>query len=238
VFKHLETLEGIVISLQSKIFNSNQLQAAQKSAHQLAGTVATFGFEAASYIAKAIEILLQNQPLLININSLSQLVKSLRLELEQSPGNLANQKTPADSLVYLPELPLTDSGEIRVLAIDDDATILILLKQILGNIGIKVATLEKPTQLWQILKTVQPNLLILDINMPEINGLELCKTVRNTKQWSWLPILILTVQSDRQTVQQVFASGADDYLTKPIVPKELSTQVLNRIRRSQRLTKI
>ncbi|XWK89358.1 MAG: response regulator [Phormidium sp.] len=238
VFKHLETLEEIIISLQSKIFTSNQLQAAQKSAHQLAGTVATFGFEAASHIAKAIEILLQNQPLLINLDSLSQLVRTLRSELEQSPGNFPEQATQTDSLVSMPELPLTDSGEIRVLAIDDEPAILILLKQILGNVGIKVATLEKPTQIWQILATVKPNLLILDINMPEINGLKLCQTVRNTEQWSWLPILILTVQSDRQTLQQVFASGADDYLTKPIVPEELSTQVLNRIRRSQKFTRI
>ncbi|MFB2876338.1 response regulator [Floridanema aerugineum] len=238
VFKHLEDLEQTVSSLQSRIFDRNQLQVAQKSAHQLAGTVATFGFEAASYIAKAIDVLLQNQPLSINIDSLSQLVRTLRLELEKSPGDFANQETPADSLVSLPEFPLTDSGEIRVLAIDDDTTVLILLKQILGNLGIKVATLENPTQIWQILETVAPNLLILDINMPEINGLELCQTVRNREQWSWLPILILTVQSDRQTVQQVFASGADDYLTKPIVPEELSTQVLNRIRRSQKLTKI
>ncbi len=238
VFKHLETLEQFVNSLQSRILDQTQLQRAKKSAHQLAGTVATFGFEAASHIAKAIEIILQNQPLSINLNSLSQLVRTLRLELEQTSGDLANQKNQSNLSVSLPELPLTDSGEIRVLAIDDDATILILLKQILGDLGIKVATLEKPTQIWQILETVQPNLLILDINMPEINGLELCQTLRNTEQWSWLPILILTVQTDRQTVQQVFASGADDYLTKPIVPEELSTQVLNRIRRSQKLTRI
>ncbi|MFB2891800.1 response regulator [Aerosakkonemataceae cyanobacterium BLCC-F50] len=238
VFKHLETLEQFVRSLQSQILDHTQLEAAKKSAHQLAGTVATFGFEAASYIAKAIEIILQNQPLLINSNSLSQLVITLRLELEQAPEDFTNQKNQSNLSVSLPELPLTDSGEIRVLAIDDDATILILLKQILGDLGIKVATLEKPTQIWQILETIQPNLLILDINMPEINGLELCQTVRNTEQWNWLPILILTVQTDRQTVQQVFACGADDYLTKPIVPEELSTQVLNRIRRSQILTKI
>ncbi|WP_413260906.1 response regulator [Floridanema fluviatile] len=238
VFKHLDILEETTIGLQSRILDQNQIKAAQKSAHQLAGTVATFGFEAASYIAKAIEVLLQNQPLLINLDSLSQLVRTLRLELEKSPGDLANQETQTDVLFSWSDLPLTDSGEIRVLAIDDDATILILLKQILENVGIKVATLENPTQIWQILETVAPNLLILDINMPEINGLEICRTVRNTEKWSWLPILILTVQSDRQTVQQVFASGADDYLTKPIVPEELSTQVLNRIKRSQRLPKI
>lgn len=237
VFKHLETLEHNVTRLQSKIVDLNQLQAAKQSAHQLAGTVATFGFEAASHIAKAIEILLENQPSLININSLSPLVKSLRLELEQPSGNFANEKEQVDFLISSPQL-LGDRGEIRVLAVDDDATILILLKQILGDFGLKVATLENPTQIWQILETVQPNLLILDINMPDINGLELCQTIRNTTQWSWLPILILTVQTDRQTIQQVFASGADDYLNKPIVPEELSTQVLNRIRRSQQLTKI
>lgn len=235
VFNHLKTLEQAVTSLQSQILDQNQLQTAQKSAHQLAGTVATFGFEAASYIAKAIEILLQNQALhLKTTHSLTQLVKTLRLELEQQPINCVHEENTFTQLNSSQDL-LLDTKPIRIMAVDDDATILILVKQILENEGIQVTTLEKPTKIWETLENVQPNLLILDINMPEMNGLELCQLIRETAQWSWLPILILTVQTDRQTVQQVFACGADDYLAKPIVPEELSTQVCNRIRRSQRL---
>ncbi|CAD5983667.1 Protein RcaC [Planktothrix tepida] len=235
VFNHLKTLEQAVTSLQSQILDQNQLQTAQKSAHQLAGTVATFGFEAAAYIAKAIEILLQNQAIhLKTTHSLTQLVKTLRLELEQQPINSIHEENSLIQLNSSQDFPF-DTQPIRIMAVDDDAIILILVKQILENEGIQVTTLEKPTQIWETLENVQPNLLILDINMPEMNGLEICQLIRETAQWSWLPILILTVQTDRQTVQQVFACGADDYLAKPIVPEELSTQVCNRIRRSQRL---
>ena len=238
IFQQVETLEGAAIALQSGYLDLNGLQAAQKSAHQLAGTVATFGFEAASHIARAIEILLQTPPDAIDPNSLSPLVKTVRLQLEEPAGNFLvngeNAPDPLEPAVSALDFP-ADLGQVRVLVIDDDPAIPVLVCQILANLGIEAIALEKPTQIWKALETVQPNFLIVDVNMPEIGGLELCRMIRETPQWSWLPILAITVETDRQTVQRVFASGADDYLSKPIVPEELSTQVLNRIRRSQQL---
>jgi DNA-binding response OmpR family regulator len=235
VLQQVSSLDQAVALLQAGILDRDSLQQARETAHKLAGTVGSCGFEAASYIARAIESLLNHNPSYLAItDSLSQLVKTLRFELEQSPKSVVEPDTHPDSPDSLPERA-AHSQEMRVLAIDDDISILVLLKQILKSRGIQVATLEHPTSIWSILETVRPDLLILDINMPEINGLELCQTIRATAQWSWLPILILTVQTDRQVVQQIFSCNADDYLAKPIVPDELAIRVLNQIRRSKHM---
>lgn len=234
VLEQVAALEQAVTSLQEGILDANNLQQAQQTAHKLAGTVGSCGFETASHIARAIESLLQHDPCdLAMTDSLSQLIKPLRFQLEQSPKYSLQLDTHPNSDASPERLP--DSPIIRVLAVDDDASILVLLKQILHTQNIQVTTLEDPTHIWNALKTVQPDLLILDINMPEINGLSLCQSIRETPDWSWLPILILTVQTERQIVQQVFTSGADDYLAKPIVPDELAMRVLHRIKRSQHI---
>jgi DNA-binding response OmpR family regulator len=77
-------------------------------------------------------------------------------------------------------------------------------------------------------------LLILDVEMPELSGIDLCQVVRNDPNWSELPVLFLSAGTDAQTVHEVFTAGADDYVNKPIVGPELIARVLNRLERSQR----
>lgn len=234
VLAQVASLEQVVTLLQGGILDTNSLQQAEQTAHKLAGTVGSCGFEVASHIARAIESLLQHQPFQLSMtDSLAQLINTLRFQLEQPPQY--SIESGLDSEADTVSEHSFGSQMIRVLAIDDDAGILVLLKQILKPQGIQVTTLENPTQIWDTLATVQPHLLILDINMSEVNGLELCQQVRKTAEWNWLPIVILTVQTDRQVVQQVFTCGADDYLAKPIVPDELVMRVLNRIKRSQNI---
>ena len=126
-------------------------------------------------------------------------------------------------------------AKTKILAVDDDPLILKTLRQMLEPWGIELYTLEDPLEFWSTLEEVAPDLLILDLVMPHIGGLELCKVVRNDLRWAELPILFLTVHQDAATMQQVFAAGADDYLTKPIIPPELLTRIHNRLERSQLL---
>lgn len=123
---------------------------------------------------------------------------------------------------------------LKVLAVDDDPLIAAVLTSCLAPQGIQLVNLQDPTQFWETLNRVRPDLLILDVNMPDINGLELCQTVRCDLQWSWLPILFLTAQTDQLTRQQIFSIGADDLVTKPIDSEELSNRILNRLRRIPR----
>ncbi|MDM9383822.1 response regulator [Chlorogloeopsis sp. ULAP01] len=122
-------------------------------------------------------------------------------------------------------------AEAHILAVDDDPKIGALLQTLLNPWGIKVTTLEDPRRFWETLQTVNPDLLILDVELPQFSGIEICQVVRNDPQWSELPILFLTVHSDADIVNQVFAVGADDFVSKPIIGPELVTRIINRLER-------
>ncbi|WP_088889603.1 response regulator [Leptolyngbya ohadii] len=121
----------------------------------------------------------------------------------------------------------------QVLILDDDKTFLRLLTHLLKPWGLEVTGLSDPTQFWDLLTTVNPDLLLLDVEMPGFSGLELCRVVRQDAYYGDMPILVITAHIDREWVQQVFAAGADDMITKPVVGPELVTRVLSRIERSR-----
>jgi DNA-binding response OmpR family regulator/HPt (histidine-containing phosphotransfer) domain-containing protein len=125
----------------------------------------------------------------------------------------------------------TQSDTATLLIVDDDAQLLDYLRAVLEPWGFKLILLDDPRQFWQTLEKANPDLLILDIFMPEVNGIELCQVVRNDLQWSELPVLMLSAHRDTELVQQVFMAGADDYIQKPIVEPELIARVLNRLER-------
>jgi diguanylate cyclase (GGDEF)-like protein len=76
---------------------------------------------------------------------------------------------------------------------------------------------------------------MLDVDMPNLNGIELCRVVRNDQRWAEMPVLFLTAHTDSDTIHQVFAAGADDFVSKPIVGPELITRITNRIERTRLL---
>ncbi|RUT04313.1 transcriptional regulator [Dulcicalothrix desertica PCC 7102] len=129
----------------------------------------------------------------------------------------------------------TPSPEAKVMVVDDDPQILTALQTLLTPWGLKVYTLDNPSHFWEVMTVVNPDLLILDVEMPEINGIELCQVVRSDTRYSAVPILFLTAHNDTKTRQDVFAAGADDYIIKPIVKVELVTRILNRLERTRLL---
>lgn len=124
-------------------------------------------------------------------------------------------------------------SEMRVLAVDDDRGILSVLTSLLDSEGIRLSTLDDPLRFWDALEQNAPDLLILDVDMPRLSGIELCRVVRNDARWSALPILLLTANADADTVRKVFSAGADDFVSKPIVGPELVTKITNRLERTQ-----
>lgn len=126
-------------------------------------------------------------------------------------------------------------AQARVLAVDDDPLTLKVLQQMLSRQGIHLVTLHDPRQCWQTLGSIAPDLLILDVDMPQINGIELCRVVRSDRTWDQLPILILTAYKDATIVQQLFSAGADDYLPKPFTELEIVSRICNRLQRQRLL---
>lgn len=157
-----------------------------------------------------------------------------RLEIARLGGRTFVQKSapPSQVLQAVSQvLHQADRAKAKVLIVDDDPTLLAIVRSLLEPWGLKVTTLATPQQFWQVLEATSPDLLILDIEMPQIGGIELCQVVRNDSRWGSLPILFLTAHTDADTVNQVFSVGADDFVSKPIVGPELVTRLINRLER-------
>ena len=159
-----------------------------------------------------------------------------RLQMVQQGADiiLPTSTTPQHVIETVQQILQADSAAFKVVVVDDDVQVLDLLQSILSPWGIQLTALEDPAQLWKTLETVQPHLLVLDVEMPESNGLELCQVLRADEQWQHLPVLFLTVHEDHKTQQQAFNVGADDFICKSAVTTELPTRILNRLKRSQK----
>ncbi len=157
-----------------------------------------------------------------------------RLQVARHGGHTFLQKPlPVAEILEAVTEVLQDApiAEAHILAVDDDPKIGALLQVLLTPWGIKVTTLNDPQRFWETLESIKPDFLILDVEMPDVNGMEICQVVRNDPRWSELPILFLTVHSDANIINQVFAVGADDFVSKPIIGPELVTRIINRLER-------
>lgn len=124
---------------------------------------------------------------------------------------------------------------VNILLVDDDPLVAAALSLMLKPWGMRVTGLNDPLRFWEVLQFVAPDLLILDVEMPQISGIELCQAVRTDPQWQGLPIVFLTAHREMETVQQVFTAGADDYVVKPVVEAELLARITHRLERSRLL---
>jgi PAS domain S-box-containing protein len=212
-------------ALSTNTLDRELRELAHKEAHTLAGSLGTFGFATGSKLAKEIENLLKSDRRLESTDAitLNALVLAMRQESEQKPQEVAI----ASSLDKETKNAL--NTEAHILAVDDDPTILLILQNLLSPWGFKITTLDRPQQFWETLEATSPDLLILDVEMPQVNGIELCQGVRQNSRWRALPILFLTVHNDAEILDRVFSAGADDFVNKPIVGSELVTRIINRL---------
>ena len=120
---------------------------------------------------------------------------------------------------------------ISVLAVDDDPAVLAVLREVLGPLGIRLTTLAEPLRFWDTLEEAQPDIILLDVEMPDVNGIELCEVVRNDERWKATPVLFLTGSSEPDVVGQVFAAGSDDIVAKPIRAADLVPRIRARVER-------
>jgi len=134
-----------------------------------------------------------------------------------------------DALAELTESRRPPAG--RVLVLDDDPTILLVMEAILGGAGYEVSSLEDPLAVWAALERTKPDLMVCDVSMPGLDGIDLCRTLRADSRWQNLPLLFLTAHSTPEVVSELFAAGADDYVNKPVLGPELLARVRARLER-------
>ena len=123
----------------------------------------------------------------------------------------------------------------KILLVDDDRQILEAVNSLLNPLNIDLTVLDNPQNFWQIITQLEPDLLILDVAMPYFTGIELCQLTRNDPRWRDLPILFLTVHSDRHTIEQILSAGANDRIGKTQTYSELVPKIFNHLDRRQLL---
>ncbi|MGB3295270.1 MAG: response regulator [Phormidesmis sp.] len=121
----------------------------------------------------------------------------------------------------------------KLLMVDDDPAILTLLQVLLQPWGFRLELLSDPQHFWRVLEQFEPDLVVLDAKMPQISGFEICQVLRSAPRWHDLPVVFMSGYTDADTIQQVFAVGADDYIRKPIVAPELVARVLGWLERGR-----
>jgi len=118
-----------------------------------------------------------------------------------------------------------------IAALDDEADILELLKVSLEKAGYRFEGFQEADDLFRYLARERPALLLLDLMLPEIDGLEVCREVRRTEALAGLPVIMLTAKGDEADKVVGLELGADDYVTKPFSVKELVARIHAVLRR-------
>lgn len=113
----------------------------------------------------------------------------------------------------------------RVLIADDNRFMRTVLRDILKEDGYEIIEACDGAETLRLFQQYQPDLVLLDIIMPEINGCSVCKLLRGSESGRMVPILMLTAREDEETINSTFAAGADDYITKNFNPLVLKHRI-------------
>jgi len=122
------------------------------------------------------------------------------------------------------------SRKASILVVDDEPHVLKLIKANLESSGYKVLTAEDGEQALQLVENERPDLIVLDLMLPKMDGYAVCRRVR---EFSAVPVIMLTARSAQVDLVHGFEVGADDYLTKPFSVAELLMRVQAVLRRSK-----
>lgn len=133
-------------------------------------------------------------------------------------------------------LNLQQSEPYRVLIIDDDADLAARYSLVLRNSQMLVQTLIDPSQLFDVMRGFNPEVLLLDMNMPEFTGLELAQMIRLNDEWLRVTIIYLSGETDINRQMAALLKAGDDFITKPISDGALTAAVFSHVQRARSLS--
>ena len=122
----------------------------------------------------------------------------------------------------------------KILVVEDERDILELVKLYLEKEGFRAVTAMTGPEALKQVKNEKPDLIVLDLMLPDIDGLEICKRLRSLPETAMLPIIMLTAKAEESDTIVGLELGADDYVTKPFSPKALVARVKAMLRRLDR----
>jgi len=126
-------------------------------------------------------------------------------------------------------------SEIKILCVDDEPDILEILKYNLSNEGYNVSTAADGKSAIEIAYNISPNLIIMDVMMPNMDGIEACEKLRSDEKFNDTIIMFLTARGEDYSHVAAYDAGADDYVTKPVKPKVLVSKVKGLLRRLKKV---
>jgi DNA-binding response OmpR family regulator/HPt (histidine-containing phosphotransfer) domain-containing protein len=128
-------------------------------------------------------------------------------------------------LSVLDALRLERVPDATVMLVDDDPLMLTVVSELLRMSGLNVITCNDALKCIEELRRHGPDLLMLDVQMPGVNGIDLCRALRADPDWRYLPIIFFTARSEPEVLHSLLAAGADDCLVKPVMPKILLERI-------------
>ncbi|HKS23445.1 MAG TPA: response regulator [Thermoanaerobaculia bacterium] len=115
----------------------------------------------------------------------------------------------------------------KVLLVDDSATVLMMEKMLLSKGPYNVVTARDGREAIEKAKSEQPDVVLLDVVMPNLDGLSACAAIRQQPETAHIPIVMVTTRGEEANVETAFRNGCTDYVTKPINGVELLTKLAN-----------
>ncbi len=231
-FEKVDKLDDAAIALLENALTREMAATASRESRHIGDIAIRFGFQKGAAVARDLaEHFAAGSLSPAEGVSIAEQLLLLRQELATAPC----APIPTDSAQTAP-LDSRESGSgdseisgMRVLVVDDELMISRGLTSLLERRGLEVTALNDPLRFWSAIDETKPNLVLLDLEMPKINGTELCRAIRGDARWSETPVVFLTGYTDQASVHRIFAAGADDYIGKPFVPAELTMRLENRL---------
>lgn len=124
-------------------------------------------------------------------------------------------------------------AKVRILAVDDSATILEMIKAILESGGYEVITASDGNEALVTAREHSPDLILLDVMLPGLDGYRVCRLLKFDQKYKHIPIIMLTAKSEEQAMVTGLRTGANQYLTKPVEPERLLAAVAQELAGTQ-----
>lgn len=113
----------------------------------------------------------------------------------------------------------------RILVVEDEQLIATLINRILSKQGYTIRVTNNGAEALRLVEEFTPQLVVLDISLPGMDGYQICRYLRSNPETATLPVIMVTAMSRPSDQRQGFETGADDYLTKPFAPAELISRI-------------
>ena len=123
-----------------------------------------------------------------------------------------------------------DNKKLRILIIDDEESIFEVIEGLLLREGYDLTYVSSGKEALNQIEEIQPDVILLDLMMPEMDGLETCQQIKANQRWCHIPIIMVTALSSKEDLARSLEAGADDFLSKPINSIEMRARVRSMLR--------